>query len=48
MSIITMNDLFNLDDIDDIEVDAELLERANPIFNTAKMPPIDKASFLLC
>lgn len=37
MSIITMNDLFNLDDIDDIEVDAELLERANPIFNTAKM-----------
>ena len=37
MSIITMNDLFNLDNIDDIEVDAELLERANPIFNTAKM-----------
>ena len=29
-----MENLFNLDDI---EVDAELLERANPIFNTAKM-----------
>ena len=29
-----MNDLFNLDDVN---VDAELLERANPIFNTAKM-----------
>jgi len=29
-----MENLFNLDDI---EIDAELLERANPIFNTAKM-----------
>ena len=29
-----MNDLFNLDDV---KVDAELLEQANPIFNTAKM-----------
>jgi len=29
-----MENLFNLDDI---KVDAELLERANPIFNTAKM-----------
>ena len=32
--IMTVNDLFNLDDVN---VDAELLERANPIFNTAKM-----------
>lgn len=32
--IMTVNDLFNLDDI---KVDAELLERTNPIFNTAKM-----------
>ena len=29
-----MDNLFNLDEI---KVDAELLERANPIFNTAKM-----------
>ena len=30
-------DMDNLFDFDEIQVDADLLERANPIFNTAKM-----------